>query len=241
MPTKCQKWSDITHWTVFIKTATLYLSSRQKKVSVKLKSMSMHIRFFCVFLFTQTETTEGKSSFLTASALFRVLCLEFRLPCTENNNTNNNNASKYASLSWYHFFLTKACYKHFCVSHSVFNSVFFLLVAQEPKTGSMSSKWALRFFRSSIQALPPPHPFDVFQKRKKHTHPRIYLEQQGREGDVYTARQSQYQALYTHCTLSQNTVMLEIRMAFHAKRGICCAGDRLVLQTELKWNEKIKK
>lgn len=29
--------------------------------------------------------------------------------------------------------------------------------------------------------------------------------------------------------------MLEIRMAFHANRGACCAGDRLVLQKELKW------
>jgi len=29
--------------------------------------------------------------------------------------------------------------------------------------------------------------------------------------------------------------MLEIRMAFHANRGACCAGDRLVLQTEMKW------
>lgn len=28
--------------------------------------------------------------------------------------------------------------------------------------------------------------------------------------------------------------MLEIRMAFHANRGACCAADRLALQTELK-------
>lgn len=39
---------------------------------------------------------------------------------------------------------------------------------------------------------------------------------------------------HTNCTLSQNTVMLEIRMAFHANRVACCAGDRLVLQKELK-------
>lgn len=71
-----------------------------------------------------------------------------------------------------------------------------------------------------------------FQKKKK----KGYIwDNRVQKGDVYTAHWSQYQALYTHCTLSQNTVMLEIRMAFHANRGTCCAGDRLVLQTELKW------
>lgn len=64
---------------------------------------------------------------------------------------------------------------------------------------------------------------------------RVYLGQQGEKGDVYTAPWSQHQALHTHCTLSQNTAMLEIRMAFHANRGACCAGDRLLLQKELKW------
>lgn len=35
---------------------------------------------------------------------------------------------------------------------------------------------------------------------------------------------------YTHTVqCAKNTVMLEIRMAFHANRGTCCAGDRVVL------------
>lgn len=107
-----------------------------------------------------------------------------------------------------------ACYKRCRVLHSFF-----------------TSKCVVCFLRSSIQpSLLICLTFSYHKKKNSYI-----WDNRVQKGDVYTAHWSQYQALYTHCTLSQNTVMLEIRMAFHANRGTCCAGDRLLLQTELKW------
>lgn len=73
--------------------------------------------------------------------------------------------------------------------------------------------------------------------------PKIYLGQQGAKNGMYTRHPEANIEYYTHththsarvCVcVSQNTVMLEITMTFHANRGACCAGDRLVLQAELK-------
>lgn len=117
-----------------------------------------------------------------------------------------------------------------CIASSL--QLFFVFIALSPKTGSMSSKCAVCFLHSTIQ---PSHPSDVFREGKKKKKGYIW-DNRGRKG-MYTQHPEANIKHYTHtnCTLSQNTVMLEIRMAFHANRGACCAGDRLVLQKELKW------
>lgn len=147
------------------------------------------------------------------------------IPCTEINNTNKtmlpDEPSSFGNI------VTASCYKHCCVLHSLFPSMFFVFVEWGPKTGNVSSKCVVCFLHFSIQ--PSLLTRLTFWEKKG-----SIWDNRGVGGEgVYTAHWSQYQALYTHCTLSQNTVMLEIRMAFHANRGTCCAGDRLVLQTKL--------
>lgn len=187
--------------------------------------VSVYLYIISISFPQSSSSNKGESSFSLASALFTVHCVELEYPAQRLPPPTKQCIQMSPSL-----LLTLSLQPATSAAMpraALLTSALFVFPARGPKTGSMSSKCVVCFLHSSIQ--PSPLIRLTFLGEKIY----IWDDREG-ERDVYAARWSQYQALYTHCTLSQNTVMLEIRMAFHANRGARSAGDRLVLQTALK-------
>lgn len=140
-----------------------------------------------------------------ASALFRVHCLKFGIPCTKTYQYHQNNGSKYAFLCCYHFY--QSLLQAFLCLVQCFQFSF-LFICSISKTGNMFSKWNFVSFLTLFRLF-----FliclifiFIFRKGKTHTHPKMFLEQHGWERKCIHSMpkpiSSTIHALYTepkHC------------------------------------------